>query len=573
MTASPFRVTRRQFVAGIGAASLGLIAAPRLPAAAAITDEAQAPIKVRVGRLVHSGLAFREGTSLGMAIPAQGGGSATLTNTERGGQFVSQPLKLEFPASHAGVYWASEGELRQLNVALRSSRNGTAWSAWQAAPVDHHGREVAGRETFSALLGLRSAEWVQYRLTFEDTPAAGSISSVSIAYLDAGVTRSSSADLRAFNANRGPSSLLDRVITREQWGADESIRFSDGQDLWPQAYVTPKLLVVHHTATDNEYADPAAEVRAIYTYHTVVQGFGDIGYHLLIDNRGQVYEGRRGREVDPLQPSMREIVSANVVAGHTLGFNYGSAGIALLGNFVDTEPSDAAISTLSEALAFEAQRAGLDPLARTDMQRMRGTDGSNVFWRDDLGVVSGHRDCIETECPGDHLYGQLPELRQATVNRLGAAGPSARLTRAPALRNLWPEDLVFTWEALDGAAEFSTRLEGFRLSTTPDLIVPLSGYTEDERELWSEWSTSRSLSVPLHPDAGGVYTMLIRARDARGREGRLYTRRAYIVGPHVWADNEDQEATRRVGSWQRVAQPMHFNGRGYEQADLSHGPA
>ena len=90
------------------------------------------------------------------------------------------------------------------------------------------------------------------------------------------------------------------------------------------------------------------------------------------------------------------------------------------------------------------------------------------------------------------------------ANRLGAVGPSARLTRAPTQRNLWPEDLVFTWEGLDGAAEFSTRLEGFRLSPTPDLIVPLSGYTEDERELWSEWSTSRSLSVPLHPDAGDV---------------------------------------------------------------------
>src|SRR4249920_2582608 len=112
MTASPFRVTRRQFVSGIAAASLALVSAPTRPAAAAIVDEAQEPIKVRVGRLVQSGIAFREGTAVGVAIPAQGGGTATLTNTERGGQFVSQPLKLEFPATHAGVYWISEGALR-----------------------------------------------------------------------------------------------------------------------------------------------------------------------------------------------------------------------------------------------------------------------------------------------------------------------------------------------------------------------------------------------------------------------------------------------------------------------------
>ena len=39
-----------------------------------------------------------------------------------------------------------------------------------------------------------------------------------------------------------------------------------------RAYVSPKLMVVHHTATDNVYADPTAEVRAIYVYHAVTRG-------------------------------------------------------------------------------------------------------------------------------------------------------------------------------------------------------------------------------------------------------------------------------------------------------------
>ena len=39
-------------------------------------------------------------------------------------------------------------------------------------------------------------------------------------------------------------------------------------------------------------AQGAATVRAIYVAHTVAQGFGDIGYHLLVDQQGGGYEGR-----------------------------------------------------------------------------------------------------------------------------------------------------------------------------------------------------------------------------------------------------------------------------------------
>jgi hypothetical protein len=329
--------------------------------------------------------------------------------------------------------------------------------------------------------------------------------------------------------------------------------------------VTPKILVVHHTATDNEYADPAAEVRAIYTYHTVIQGFGDIGYHLLIDNRGQIYEGRRGREDDFDRPGQREIVSANVVGGHALGFNYGSAGIALLGTFIDEAPTDAAISALTLALAFEAERAGLDPTMVAEMQRMRGAAPADIFWRDGLSVVCGHRDCLETECPGEQLYARLPRLRDAVAETLGPAGPAARFSHAPRDRNAWPDDVVFSWEGQAGATEFSTRLEGFRLSDLPDRIVPISGYTDDEREQWSPWSRSREVSAGIEPMTGsGAYTMMIRARDARGRVGQIYDRKTFIVGPYVVADNEDPDLIRRAGHWQHATQPMNFSGQGYE---------
>ena len=115
-----------------------------------------------------------------------------------------------------------------------------------------------------------------------------------------------------------------------------------------------------------------------------------------------------------------------------------------------------------------------------------------------------------------------------------------------------------------GATEFSTRLEGFRLSDVPDRIVPLSGYDEDERELWSEWSGELGRALALPPTANGAYTMLIRARDPRGRAGKVYARRTYIVGDFVLVENEEAGGTRRAGDWQPATQPMHFSGGGYE---------
>ena len=75
--------------------------------------------------------------------------------------------------------------------------------------------------------------------------------------------------------------------SRAAWGADESLRVPN-----PPAFFPVQTLTVHHTVSPNDDPDPAATVRAIYAQHVVANGFDDIGYQLLIDARGCVYEGR-----------------------------------------------------------------------------------------------------------------------------------------------------------------------------------------------------------------------------------------------------------------------------------------
>lgn len=571
------RVNRRAFVARVvGAAfalGLGSLAHPRPLAAAWVAEPTGGPIPVRIGELAQSGRDFRAGSFEGVSLPGIGGSEIGLWAERPGARFTSEPLEAAFPASHVGLHWRADDLSPDLAVEARGSRDGQRWSPWRRVTVESHGREADRRETFGALVGVAGARWLQYRLTFRRASQdASGVQRVALTYFNAGTTPAAGSRAMRAVARLGPPDFVSRVIPREEWGADESIRFEQGVDLWPRAFVTPKFVAVHHTATDNEYADPAAEVRAIYTYHTVTQGFGDIGYHLLIDNRGQAYEGRRGREPEAAGQE-REIVSANVVAGHVLGYNYGSAGIAVLGLFTEVEPTPAAMDTLEEALAFEALRHGLDPLARTDFLRARGTAGASTMWRDELAVISGHRDCIATECPGEQLYLQLPRVREGVAARIGQVTPGLRFTQGPPERDLWPTDLLFAWQGSEAAVEFSSRLEGFRLAIEPDLIVPLSGYADDQSEVWGPWSRATRASFALPQNASGSYTLQVRARDARGRTLPDQARWPLWVDRQVVVDNRDQDRAVRIGPWQVSTEILAFNGRDYEQAEPAAGPA
>jgi hypothetical protein len=196
---------------------------------------------------------------------------------------------------------------------------------------------------------------------------------------------------------------------RACWGADESLRYdAAGAEVWPPEYFPAQALTIHHTVTANDDPDPAATVRAIYRYHAVDQGFGDIGYHFLIDEAGGLYEGRySGPPGIPGHCWDGRVVTA----GHVFGHNVGNIGIALLGDFTHRAPSQAARWTLTLVLAGLARLHGLDPLGTAHY--VNPVNGATK----DVAVISGHLDWLATECPGATLYPELGSLR-ADVARL-----------------------------------------------------------------------------------------------------------------------------------------------------------
>ncbi|WP_329414483.1 N-acetylmuramoyl-L-alanine amidase [Nocardia vinacea] len=202
------------------------------------------------------------------------------------------------------------------------------------------------------------------------------------------------------------------VITRSQWGADESIRCEE-----PTYDDQLGGLTVHHTAGRNDYtrAESAGIVRAIYTYHAKTLGWCDIGYNALVDKYGQIFEGRFGGLDRPVQ------------GAHAGGFNENTSGVALMGNYESEEPSEEAINAIGRFIGWRSKIVGLDPKGYTTMYS-EGTEFTSYAQGEAvrLPVVFAHRDVGNTSCPGDSAYADMDRIRDIAAGISAPAGTSTK---------------------------------------------------------------------------------------------------------------------------------------------------
>lgn len=209
------------------------------------------------------------------------------------------------------------------------------------------------------------------------------------------------------------------VEPRSAWGADPQYM------TWAPAFYATRKLVVHHTDTSNDYADRAgaeSQIRAIYYYHSVTQGWGDIGYNFLIDKFGNIYEGRYSRDYAGTNPSGDDPGGRGVTGAHTQGWNSGTVGIAMLGTYTDADVTPAARQALESLLAWEASRNGIDPEATQAF--VNPVSGATIT----TANIASHRDYAATLCPGDAFYATLPTIRRDVSARIGGTTPPADTT-------------------------------------------------------------------------------------------------------------------------------------------------
>jgi hypothetical protein len=538
----PSRHTRRQFLGHAG--RLGVTAAGLAIAGSAAARPsgilAQEPLPLESVQVLMADVSHEAGDILTARAP---GGEP--------GWRASVVIEAAFAFTHVALHWRGPA---LAGVEVRTSADGSHWSRWHAVTVEGRPDDNPRGEWFGALVGADRHNVVQYRL-----PAAGPLPErVTVTYLN-GVDgpRRPIAPIPANDPRAKGADLRGEIITREEWGADESLRYTDaGEESWERAYVVPRMVAVHHTATRNFSDDPAADVRAIYAFHTVTRGWGDIGYNALIDAEGRIYEGRRGRDDDPFGRLARDVMSFGVVGAHVSGFNYGSASVSLLGNFMEVEPSEAAWQALEEWLVFQHRRYEIDPRETVDFAR------SGEVWRFGLPTLCGHRDCASTtECPGDFVYARLPALRARVSERINGGAPTGRvIVQAPGPHNVWPGRLSYRWQ---GAPPYDRTFEGFAREVGEDAADYRIGYDAEgiaKRVVMRETVASFDITEP------GQYTLHVRP------SGRAFADRVtVVVGHHVVRDNADTEGVFRSEGWVRSQSNLEYYGSDFEFASSDTG--
>ena len=347
----------------------------------------------------------------------------------------TQTFTLPRRATHIAVHWRGQPNAR---VRVAFSRNGSRFGGAQLVRLDEVGEQLRNGETYGAIMVALRAKAVRVAA---DRPLARL---TLVALTDRGPSVVS-------RPVRSLASVAQHtVIPRAAWGADESLRFDlTGKELWPPTFWPIQKLIVHHTAMTNNDPNPAATIRSIYYYHAVTLGWGDIGYNFLIDEAGNVYEGRYSRQYAPGQSPTGQDLNGNGVTGaHAQGYNSGTVGIALLGTLTNQDATPAARGALERLLAWIASTHGIDPQGSS--RYTNPVSGLQVTFPN----IAGHRDVNTTECPGGSFYATLPTIR-ADVATLIAATPDFSLVASPSSVNTSPGGSVSYSVSVDSSGGFS----------------------------------------------------------------------------------------------------------------------
>lgn len=135
----------------------------------------------------------------------------------------------------------------------------------------------------------------------------------------------------------------------EQDRAIETVTNENSHPLvWPiEKTKQVERIVIHHTAENNQTnKDDLGLIRGIYYYHTVVRGWGDIGYNYLVGQRGQLYEGRAGGDYN--------------VAAHALWNNKSSVGVSVMGNFMTDSVVTEQEAAVRKIVEYLSRKYGID---------------------------------------------------------------------------------------------------------------------------------------------------------------------------------------------------------------------
>lgn len=124
-------------------------------------------------------------------------------------------------------------------------------------------------------------------------------------------------------------------------------------------YYPVRQIILHDTGCNpsrpgcNDESVPTPTIlQNTFRFHAVTRGWGDIGYHFLIDRKGEIWEGRYGGN---------GVRGAHLYNQKTCqNFNVGSVGITLAGNYANAPIPPVMIESLNRLIAWIGATNNLD---------------------------------------------------------------------------------------------------------------------------------------------------------------------------------------------------------------------
>ncbi|SFC53397.1 N-acetylmuramoyl-L-alanine amidase [Klenkia taihuensis] len=456
---------------------------------------------------------------------------------------VSTPVltvrQVDVPSfSLVGVTWAESDAVTDTVARVRVQRAGGGWGSWAEVGVEDAEQDGAAGRGGTAPLWTGPSTGVEVELV---TRSGAAPADVQLDLVDPGESNADAGlSSPAIQDTADAATDMPDVFSRAQWGADEALR------TWaPQYAPTIRAATVHHTADNNGYtvADVPAMMRSIYRYHAVSRGWGDIGYNVVVDRFGRLWEGRSGG------------LASTVVGAHAGGFNSGTFGVSMLGNFDVAPAPQAMVDAVAAIIAWKFSLYGVDPAGMVTLTSGGGgTSRYAAGERVSLPTIFGHRDVGNTSCPGRYGYARLGEIRaavaarltsreyemQAAVNRAGGAAVLG------AIRGALVTDGPVSWQAYDNGRVYwapgngAHALTGTWLQTFLDagghtaLGAPRSDVQTSVRSgqvlLLVRGAITRTPTGPLRVVAGQTYERWIALGAENGWLGYPSSAEAVLAG-------------------------------------------
>lgn len=175
--------------------------------------------------------------------------------------------------------------------------------------------------------------------------------------------------------NQIPGAGSVGVISRSEWARGAAVpRLMDRAD---RPYT--KITLHHDGMPDPFYSTDrgaaASRVERIRAAHRT-RGFGDIGYHYLVDPAGRVWAGR----------------DLAWQGAHVANQNPGNLGICVMGNYEIQQPNQAQLEAVERFVA-----------AQMGQYHIR------------IGDVQTHQERAQTACPGRSLQPRLTSMRSTSM--------------------------------------------------------------------------------------------------------------------------------------------------------------